>query len=56
MDEQLLEQAYRNAVFSSKSSWKPILWAFLPLLHSHLELLNAEKQALMDYGNFDPLD
>ena len=53
MDFELFEQAFRNAVFSAKPAWRPILWAFLPLFRSHLSLAVTESWLLNEQGRLD---
>lgn len=53
MPQDLLEQAFRSALLAAWPAWRPILWAFWPLLRSYAALHEAENWSLEQYGCLD---
>jgi hypothetical protein len=50
---ELIEQAFRRAVYRTPASERRIIWQFMPQFFADLELLQAEAWLLAHYGGPD---
>lgn len=51
--DELVEQAFRRAVYRSPPHDREMLWRFMPLLFADIELLLFECWCLKHYGSID---